>query len=125
MKALYPEIQDITPDNVQTKYTNLRTSFKRELKKIQTLKSGSAGKIELADSQWPLFDSMLFLSDVDPGPSCTTATFDSHVPMCSLEENDDLFPSTGNSTLDMGSSSENVICIKAGTGTSNCEDTPS
>ncbi|MPC60614.1 hypothetical protein E2C01_054667 [Portunus trituberculatus] len=118
-------------ENVQTKYTNLRTSFKRELKKIRTVYSGSEGKSEPVDSQWSLFDSMEFLLDVvEPGPSCTTATFESHTPVTSiqacspdestLEEDDNLFPATGNSTFD---TNQDVIRIKLGTATSSSEDT--
>ncbi|MPC60871.1 hypothetical protein E2C01_054930 [Portunus trituberculatus] len=123
MQALHSEIQDITSKNVQTKYTNLRTSFERQLKKIRTVKSGSEGKSEPVDSQWPMFHSRQILLDVvEPGPSCTTATFESHAPVASievcspdestLEEDEDLLPATGNSTF---ATNQDVIRIKVGT----------
>lgn len=71
------------PENVQIKYTNLRTSFRRELKKIQARNTESVGKTESPGSHWPLFNSMLFLVDVaEAAPICSISTIESQVSYC-------------------------------------------
>ncbi|KAK7068106.1 hypothetical protein SK128_020814 [Halocaridina rubra] len=109
LKAKHPHTPDITPENVQTKFANLRTSFKRELKKIRMAKNGSTDRIESTDSQWPPFESMMYLIDVDePGLSYSTITFEAEEVKFE-EDSPDLILSVykeeeASSPLDSGSS---------------------
>ena len=48
-------------DDCQKRWKNLRDHFVRELKKVKTKKTGSAGPVYV--SCWPLYDLMLFLQD--------------------------------------------------------------
>lgn len=54
-------------DAVMTKFSILRSSFRRELAKVRASKSGSAGDYT---PKWKLFESLTFLADVvTPGKS--------------------------------------------------------
>ncbi|XP_045101933.1 uncharacterized protein LOC123498668 [Portunus trituberculatus] len=70
LKELFPDVENIMPENVQIKFANLRTTYRRVLKKSKTSKSDTS-------PQWYLLEHMHFMDDViEPGPSVATATFE-------------------------------------------------
>ncbi|CAM1300051.1 Uncharacterised protein g2596 [Pycnogonum litorale] len=56
----------ITVTEVQKKYANLRTYFKKEMKKKRESQRSGCGIEDIYHPTWPLFDALMFLDDGSP-----------------------------------------------------------
>ncbi|XP_064096689.1 uncharacterized protein LOC135208438 [Macrobrachium nipponense] len=78
LKSEFPDLSDagLTADDVQRKFGTLKSTFQRELRKIQCTPSGSAGAVE---PKWEYFKSCSFMIPVN---SCTPrrTSFDTSEP---------------------------------------------
>ncbi|XP_045107489.1 uncharacterized protein LOC123502378 [Portunus trituberculatus] len=60
LRDSFPELTNITAEQVRSKYNNLRAYFMKVYRKVQATPSGSAGHYT---SKWELFDVLSFLKD--------------------------------------------------------------